>query len=163
MVTRRTVTRRVVGAATLILVAGALSSCDRTGEVETTHEPVDGPSDPDQALALADLAPAPEVSEPTLAPVEPADEFELWAVEVSFTAQADAVEDWVAQSWGPDDGPGPAHVTFSEAKRAFGIGDVPDTWRLADESVVGTPYQRIVLIDDQDPRTVRVHIAEVGD
>lgn len=157
------VTRRSAAGLVVAVLTGAAAGCDQTGEVEVTREPVEGPTDPDQALALAELAAAPEVSEPTIAPVEPADEFELWAVKVSFTAPADAVEDWVAQSWGPDGGPGPAHVTFSEAKRAFRIGDVPDTWRLEDASVVGTPYQRIVLIDDKDPRTVRIHIAEVSD
>lgn len=73
------------------------------------------------------------------------------------------IESWLRQSYGEGGLPGRAHVTTTEAKRAFDIGDVPDTWLLEGVSLSGVPYERMVLIEDQDPRTFRGHRVEVQD
>jgi hypothetical protein len=52
-------------------------------------------------------------------------------------------------------------VTPQKVKDALGVDDVPDTWRIEEASVQGTPYERIVLIDDAQPRTVRVRLSEL--
>ena len=52
-------------------------------------------------------------------------------------------------------------MTPQKVKEAMGIEDVPDTWRIDEASVQGSPYERMVLIDDADPRTVRVRLSEV--
>lgn len=151
----------------LPLAAGALLAGCTDEQPATTPgtdaEHAQGPQRAEEALELAELAPAPDGVQVELAEIEPAGDFELWSREIRFTAPAEAVAAWAEQSFGEPDLPGRAHVTPSEVKEAFRIEDVPDTWRVENVSVVGTPYERMVLIDDQDPRTVRIHLAEVRD
>lgn len=64
-------------------------------------------------------------------------------------------------SYGDPDGIGRAWVTPQKVKDAMDIEDVPDTWRIEETSIQGTAFERMVLVDDADPRTVRVRLSEV--
>lgn len=114
-----------------------------------------------EVLEEAELAPVPDGASSRLAESATISEFELWAVEASFDAPADAVERWVLDSYDHPEGVGRAWVTSQKAKDAMGIEDLPDTWRIEQVSVPGTAYERIVVIDDADPRAVRVRLSEV--
>lgn len=146
-------------------LAALLTSCtiDRiTGPPLDEGEYV-GPTTVAEALELAELAPVPEGVEAELLERQPANDLERWACEVTFTAAVDVVDPWLAQSYGDHGPPARAWEITTRAEEAFGIGEVPDTWLFESSSLSGVPYTRMVLIDDQDPRTVRVHLAEIQD
>ncbi|GAA1484226.1 hypothetical protein GCM10009625_10300 [Brachybacterium fresconis] len=154
---------------TLLLAAGsaavfALVGCDGGTDIEVSRETeaADPPDTADEVLARAQLAPLPDDAESQLSSSGTISEFELWAVELSLTAPAAEIETWVLESYGDPDGVGRAWVTPQKVKDALDIDDVPDTWRIEEASVQGTPYDRIVLIDDAEPRTVRIRLSEAG-
>jgi hypothetical protein len=157
---------RPVGRRALLMTVGtgallAVTACADDSDVEITRETgaVPPPDSTAEVLQRAELAPAPDGSGPRFRTSATISEFELWAVEVRFAAPTDVVEDWVLESYGDPDGVGRAWVTPQKVKDAMGIDDVPDTWRIDEVSVQGTAYERMVLIDDADPRTVRVRLS----
>lgn len=147
-------------------LAFGLTSCTVdhwTGQPEEESDGPSGPRTPEDALGLAQLAPAPDGAEVRLVERETGSDLERWACEVVLTAASETIDAWLGQCYEDDGLPAPAHVTTTEAKEAFGIGDVPESWRYENVSLSGVPYERMVLIDDQDPKTVRVHLVEVQD
>ena len=112
-------------------------------------------------LESADLAPPPEGAQVQLVESTTISEFEAWAVEATFEAPAAELERWMLDSYGDPDGIGRAWVTPQKVKDAMDIEDVPDTWRIEETSIQGTAFERMVLVDDADPRTVRVRLSEV--
>lgn len=149
----------LAGAGALLTVAACADGPDI--EVTRTSETVDPPESAAEVLAMAQLAPAPDGVETELTASGSISEFELWAVEVTLACSRAAVEEWVLASYGDPDGAARAWVTPTKAKEALGIDDVPDTWRIEEASVQGTGYERIVLIDDSDPQTVRIRLSEI--
>lgn len=158
--------RRSVLAVLPLGLTALLTSCTIERWTQPPAEEDDGPVGPAtaaEALELAEFAPAPDGVDAQLIERQPAGDFEQWACEVALTAPAEVIDPWLGQSYGDEGLPARAHVTTTQAKATFDIGDVPDTWLLEDVSLSGVPYERMVLIDDQDPRTVRVHLVEVQD
>lgn len=112
-------------------------------------------------LESADLAPPPEGAQVQLVESTTISEFEAWAVEATFEAPAAELERWMLDSYGDPDGIGRAWVTPQKVKDAMDTEDVPDTWRIEETSIQGTAFERMVLVDDAEPRTVRVRLSEV--
>lgn len=142
----------------------SLASCSpetRTVEISRDPGPTAAPADAPRFLELAALAPAPEAISVSGLSESTAAAGELWVRELALTGAAADVEEWIVASYGTSDGIGRAWVTPSEMKSALGISDVPDTWRLENVTVPGTPYRRMVLVDDSDPTSVRLRLAEV--
>ena len=157
-VTRRGVLVAVGSALVLSLLGCVERAEDPEPSPAASH---DVPKTVDGVLESAELAPLPEGAQVQLLESATITEFEAWAIEVRLEASADDLEHWMVDSFGDPEGPGRAWVTPQKVKEAMGIEDVPDTWRIDEASVQGSPYERMVLIDDADPRTVRVRLSEV--
>ncbi len=154
--------RRVLVAAGSALVLSLLGCVDHAEDPgPSTTASHDVPNTVDGVLECAELAPPPEGAQVQLVESATISEFEAWAVEVRFEAPADELERWMVDSYGDPGGIGRAWVTPQEVKDAMDIEDVPDTWRIEETSIQGTAFERMVLVDDADPRTVRVRLSEV--
>lgn len=154
--------RGVLAAAGSALVLSLLGCVDDAEHPAPSTTVPDGmPTTAVGVLESADLAPPPEGAQVQVLESATISEFEAWAVEVRFEAPAAELERWMLDSYGDPDGIGRAWVTPQKVKDAMDIEDVPDTWRIEETSIQGTALERMVLVDDADPRTVRVRLSEV--
>lgn len=80
-----------------------------------------------------------------------------------FRLDRASLEAWLAKSFGPGGGPGRAWVTYENVREVFGIGAVPNTWRLSRSKPAGIERERYLLIDDLEPATVVVGICRTLD
>lgn len=150
----------VASVSTVVLsLFGCVDDTEDPGRSTTASHDV--PNTVDGVLESAELALPPDGAQTQLRESATISEFEAWAVEVRFEAPADELERWMVDSYGDPDGIGRAWVTPQEVKDAMDIEDVPDTWRIEETSIQGTAFERMVLVDDADPRTVRVRLSEV--
>lgn len=147
------------GTGLLLSLLGCVDHAEDPGPSTTASHDV--PNTVDGVLECAELAPPPEGAQVQLVESTTISEFEAWAVEVRFEAPAAELERWMLDSYGDPDGIGRAWVTPQKVKDAMGIEDVADTWRIEETSIQGTALERMVLVDDADPRTVRVRLSEV--
>lgn len=143
------------------LVAGCAPQFGGGGGGRRTEQ-VPGPDSAQEVMSAARLADAPDGAQPELITRTPPTGCE-WAREVRFSAPPDAVDEWLSASFGSVDAAAQVHVLKPSVADAFDVTDVPDTWRSLERSVDGTPLTLMLLIDDADPETVRIHLREQSD
>lgn len=128
----------------------------------TKNEPADGPTSAAEVLRLAKVAPAPDGTEPTMTDATVPDGYQ-WGREVTFDAPTAGVDQWLTGSFGAADAAARFYALSPTVAEAFDVTDVPDTWRSLSRSVEGTRLDLMLLINDQDPSTVRLHVRERAD
>lgn len=157
--------RKAFLASAAVGVSGFLAGCEPIlggGGAGMRTESVAGPETWEDALEQAELAAPPEGASPEMTEPEPPEGFD-WVREIAFSAPADVVDGWIVDSYGSAEAVPRAYVVSNKVKAAFGVGEVPSTWRCATGMVSGTPLQRFVLVDDADPATVRIQVRRMAD
>lgn len=157
--------RKAFLASAAVGVSGFLSGCESIlggGGAGERTQPVAGPATWEDALDKAELAAPPDGATPEMSEPEAPEGYD-WVREVSFSAPADAVDEWIVDSYGSAEAVPRAYAVSDQVKTAFGVDEVPSTWRCATGMVSGTPLQLFVLVDDADPAAVRVHLRRMAD
>lgn len=160
-----TMGRKAFLASATLGLGGLLAGCSPqfgpggTGTSASTH---DGPTDAAGVLEEARVADLPETAAPEMTESDAPEGYE-WAREVRFTASGDEVDQWLEASFGAADAAAPVHVLNPAVASAFEVDEVPETWRSLKKSVQGTPLEVMLLIDDAEPTTVRLHLRRRGD
>lgn len=143
------------------LITGCIPSFG-PGGTGTRSVPEPGPDDAAEVIELAQVADLPDGTGADLIEQEPPEGYE-WAREVVFSASAAAVDEWLMQSFGSADAAQPVHVLNPVVAEAFEVEEVPSSWRSLRTSVEGTTLELMLLIDDADPTTVRLHLRRRSD
>lgn len=78
---------------------------------------------------------------------------------VEFVLPLAEVRAWVGASLGEGERIPHAWATYSSAKDALGIDDLPTDWRLGITKEAGSRRERYIVIDDGDPARVTVGIS----
>lgn len=146
-------------------ISGFLAGCESAlggGGAGEQTQTVAGPETWEDALDQAELAAPPDGASPEMTEPDAPDGYD-WAREVRFSAPADAVHEWIVDSYGSAEAVPRAYAVPDQVKDAFGVEEVPSTWRCATGMVAGTPLQLFVLVEDADPATVRIHVRRMAD
>lgn len=115
------------------------------------------------AIARAKLAQLPRGIDAQLRPYTADVHSEAWAVGLALTGEVDVIERWISTSYGGEDRlPSADAETLTLPRRlqqaVEGITITRD-WRWEDVAVIGTPVRRVVLVDPERPRTVRLDLS----
>jgi hypothetical protein len=116
---------------------------------------------PDEILKWGGLA-VPQTEDITASATKTDAAFrESW--EVRFTVTEEALAAWQEASFGSPGYLSRVYVTKQKYRDAFKVADVPDTWLGFEGMRQGTPVERLILVDESVPHTVRVVVREFAD
>lgn len=157
--------RKAFLASATLGLGGLVAGCSPTfgpGGTGVRTDGEDGPSDAAAVLDEARVVEAPGETVPEM--TEPAaPEGYVWAREVTFSAPTDQVEVWLEESFGSADVVQNVHTLTPALSEAFGVDEVPETWRAMKRSVEGTSKELMLLLDDADPTVVRLYLRRRAD